>query len=173
MEVRIYADSDADGVLDAGEPLRGSTTTTGSGPGNVGKYTINVAPNYPGTTLLYLVTDPAWRQTAPSTMRAAAISGLYPGAWAVQLADSGGNRTSAGNDFGIQANTAPSANAGPDTTIDEGSRRIASLGSFTDPDSDTWTATVDYGDGSGVQPPHAYRTRHSTSTPTPTTAATR
>src|SRR5258708_11602873 len=25
-------------------------------------------------------------------------------------------------------------------------------GSFTDPGTDTWTATVDYGDGSGVQP---------------------
>src|SRR5207249_932554 len=25
-------------------------------------------------------------------------------------------------------------------------------GSFTDPDPDTWTATVDYGDGSGAQP---------------------
>ena len=26
------------------------------------------------------------------------------------------------------------------------------VGRFTDPGADTWTATVDYGDGSGVQP---------------------
>ena len=41
--------------------------------------------------------------------------------------------------------------AGPDTIIDEGGT-FASSGSFTDEDEDTWTATVDYGDGSVVQP---------------------
>jgi hypothetical protein len=35
--------------------------------------------------------------------------------------------------------------------FNEGSSLIRN-GSFTDPDADTWTATVDYGDGSGVQP---------------------
>src|SRR5262249_50940454 len=29
---------------------------------------------------------------------------------------------------------------------------LSRTGSFTDPGPDTWTATVDYGDGSGVQP---------------------
>jgi hypothetical protein len=36
------------------------------------------------------------------------------------------------------------------TEIDEGST-FSGSGSFTDPGADTWTATVDYGDGSGVQ----------------------
>ncbi|UCD08626.1 MAG: hypothetical protein JSU79_09735 [Dehalococcoidales bacterium] len=40
--------------------------------------------------------------------------------------------------------------AGPDATIDEGDT-FSSSGSFTDLDTDTWTATVDYGDGSGAQ----------------------
>ncbi len=49
------------------------------------------------------------------------------------------------------ANTTPTVDAGPDTTIDE-NETFLYVGSFTDPDVDTWTATVDYGDGSGVQP---------------------
>lgn len=48
------------------------------------------------------------------------------------------------------ANVAPAVDADGDT-IDEGGTFTGS-GSFTDPGADTWTATVDYGDGSGVQP---------------------
>ena len=47
-------------------------------------------------------------------------------------------------------NVAPVVNAGADSTINEGDTFTGS-GSFTDPGSDTWTATVDYGDGSPVQ----------------------
>lgn len=44
-------------------------------------------------------------------------------------------------------NVAPTVDAGPNATIDEGGT-FAGSGSFTDPGADTWTATVDYGDGS-------------------------
>ena len=37
-------------------------------------------------------------------------------------------------------------------TIDEGSTAVNS-GSFSDPGADAWTATVDYGDNTGVQAP--------------------
>ena len=48
-------------------------------------------------------------------------------------------------------NVAPSVNAGSDQPVNEGS--VVNIdGSFTDPGKDEWTATVDYGDGSGVQP---------------------
>jgi hypothetical protein len=50
----------------------------------------------------------------------------------------------------IVNNVAPDVNAGPDDTLNEGQTYIGS-GSFTDPGDDTWTATVDYGDGSGTQ----------------------
>ncbi|MEZ5552745.1 MAG: PKD domain-containing protein [Pseudomonadales bacterium] len=50
-----------------------------------------------------------------------------------------------------QPNTAPVPDAGAGATIVEGDT-FNGAGSFTDPDADTWTATVDYGDGSGVQP---------------------
>ena len=47
---------------------------------------------------------------------------------------------------------APSVDAGPDARILEGSVFV-SEGSFTDPGvNDSWSATVDYGDGSGIQP---------------------
>lgn len=48
-------------------------------------------------------------------------------------------------------NVPPSVNAGPDSEINEGSA-FSQTGAFSDPGADTWTATVDYGDGSGVQP---------------------
>ncbi len=50
-----------------------------------------------------------------------------------------------------EANKTPLVDAGPGGTIDEGDT-FSSSGSFADPGSSAWTATVDYGDGSGVQP---------------------
>ena len=51
----------------------------------------------------------------------------------------------------VSLNEAPTVDAGPDATVNEGTTFTRS-GSFTDPDiGDSWTATVDYGDGSGVQ----------------------
>ncbi|MBW3592235.1 MAG: hypothetical protein KY396_00895, partial [Actinobacteria bacterium] len=49
------------------------------------------------------------------------------------------------------ANTVPTVSAGADAAIAEGAT-FSSSGSFTDPDDGgSWTATVDYGDGSGPQ----------------------
>jgi PKD repeat protein len=49
-----------------------------------------------------------------------------------------------------KANVAPVVNAGPDASINKGST-LSQIGSFTDPDSNSWTATVNYGDGFGIQ----------------------
>ena len=50
------------------------------------------------------------------------------------------------------SNVEPSVQAGPDVTIAPGDS-LSRAGSFSDLGSlDSWTATVDYGDGSGVQP---------------------
>lgn len=51
----------------------------------------------------------------------------------------------------VIVNVAPVVNAGSDATRDEGSL-FSQSGSFTDPGADSWTATVNYGDGSGTQP---------------------
>ncbi len=48
------------------------------------------------------------------------------------------------------ANVAPIVDAGVDTSIDHGGTLIDS-GVFADPGLDAWTATVDYGDGTGVR----------------------
>ncbi len=49
------------------------------------------------------------------------------------------------------ANVAPSVDAGADAAIDEGDT-FSQSGSFTDPGDDSWTATVDYGEGAGEVP---------------------
>ena len=48
-------------------------------------------------------------------------------------------------------NVAPNVDAGPNDTNNEGDT-FTNSGSFTDPGSDTWTATIDYGDGTGTTP---------------------
>ncbi|MEM7000739.1 MAG: PKD domain-containing protein, partial [Pseudomonadota bacterium] len=48
-------------------------------------------------------------------------------------------------------NTPPAVDAGPDASIQEG-QNFSSAGQFVDPDDNTWTATVDYGEGAGPQP---------------------
>jgi len=48
-------------------------------------------------------------------------------------------------------NVAPTVHAGADAIVNEGSA-FSQAGAFTDPGADTWSATVDYGDGSGLQP---------------------
>src|SRR5262249_15390059 len=45
----------------------------------------------------------------------------------------------------------PQVNAGSDVSFAPGGT-LRATGSFVDPSADTWTATVDYGDGSGRQP---------------------
>lgn len=51
----------------------------------------------------------------------------------------------------VQQNLPPVVDAGLDASIDEGDT-FTSSGSFTDPNADTWTATVDYGDGTPPEP---------------------
>ena len=47
-------------------------------------------------------------------------------------------------------NTAPTVDAGIDETLNEGGT-VSRTGSFADPDTNAWTATVNYGDSSGTQ----------------------
>ncbi|WP_445475358.1 PKD domain-containing protein [Methanococcoides methylutens] len=65
---------------------------------------------------------------------------------AVRVTDEGGATDFDSTTVTIN-NVAPDVYAGPDATINEGDT-FDSSGSFTDPGDDTWTATVEYGDGS-------------------------
>jgi hypothetical protein len=72
------------------------------------------------------------------------------------------NQYGGGNaaDFAVTvANVAPTVEAGPDVTLPPGGA-VNRTGSFTDPGTDTWTATVDYGDGSGAQALRLDRKHH-------------
>jgi putative cell wall-binding protein len=53
--------------------------------------------------------------------------------------------------YGASGPSAPVVSAGSDATVTIGST-FSRSGSFTDPDDEGWTATVDYGDGSGPVP---------------------
>ena len=74
----------------------------------------------------------------------------------VQLFDDDGGAAISTSNIRVN-NVPPVVNAGPDTKVDEGEKftRIGvhdGVGSYTDQGVDTVTATVDYGDGTGVQP---------------------
>lgn len=73
------------------------------------------------------------------------------GSYEVTLTVSDGFATGNTSTTATIVNVAPSVDAGPDTFVNEGSL-FSRGGSFTDPGADSWTATVDYGDGSGAQP---------------------
>ncbi len=53
--------------------------------------------------------------------------------------------------FSAVANLVPVVNAGPNGNVFRG-QTFSSAGAFADPGAGPWTATVDYGDGSGEQP---------------------
>lgn len=76
-----------------------------------------------------------------------ADNGSYP----VTLTVSDGYLTDVANATATITNVDPVVSAGSDATVNEGSLYTGS-GSFVDPGAaDTWTATVNYGDGSGTQ----------------------
>ena len=56
--------------------------------------------------------------------------------------------TAASAGAGVASNSRARA-SGADQTIDEGDT-LSGSGSFTDPGADTWTATVNYGEGAGA-----------------------
>lgn len=73
------------------------------------------------------------------------------GAYPVTLTVSDGFAEGDASTTATIVNVAPEVDAGPDASVNEGSV-FARAGSFTDPGADSWTATVDYGDGGGAQP---------------------
>jgi PKD repeat protein len=75
-----------------------------------------------------------------------ADDGTYP----ITLAVSDGFATGTDNATAVVLNVAPTVDIGDDAEIDEGDT-FEREGSFEDPGADSWVATVNYGDGSGVQ----------------------
>ena len=70
----------------------------------------------------------------------------------VRVTDDGSPALSAARTFSIMVNNvAPTVQLGAGATLAQGGT-FSRVGSFTDPGADTWTARVDYGDGTGWQP---------------------
>ncbi|NLG27517.1 MAG: PKD domain-containing protein, partial [Chloroflexi bacterium] len=103
-------------------------------------------------TLTYSIdwdNDGAWdvEQATPAAQHTWTDNGTYTVKG--RISDDDG----AANDYTtdvVVSNATPRVNAGADADIIEGGTFISS-GSFTDPGADSWTAAVDYGDGSAVQ----------------------
>jgi PKD repeat protein len=90
--------------------------------------------------------SPPAKCSAESPSHAYAKNGIYT----VTLTVSDGFLEDEASTSITVTNVAPTVDAGPDATANEGSAFTRS-GSFTDPGDDTWTATVDYGEGAGPQ----------------------
>ncbi|WP_026840924.1 PKD domain-containing protein [Citrifermentans bremense] len=93
-------------------------------------------------------------QPLPLSGKAFSLSHVYPrdGVYdlKVTVSDDDGGVGSATAKVTV-GNVAPVVNAGPDGSIADGAT-FTSSGYFTDPGADSWSATVNYGDGGGDQP---------------------
>ena len=76
---------------------------------------------------------------------------VQSGGYTVTLTVSDGTLTDDATTNVTISNSPPVVNAGADAARNEGAL-FSRSGSFTDPGADSWTATVDYGDGAGEQP---------------------
>jgi PKD domain-containing protein/galactose oxidase-like protein/Kelch motif protein len=84
------------------------------------------------------------------------------GVYMVTLSVSDGKVASTATTGATIANVAPRVGAFAGATLTAGGTYLAT-GAFSDPGADVWTATVDYGDGSGVQALALFGTRFSLS----------
>jgi PKD repeat protein len=97
--------------------------------------------------------DGAGARPLPLHGQAFALAHTYPdnGTYAVTVTITDGHGVVGSAAFVVVvAEVAPVVQLGPDLTVGQG-EPFAGAGSFTDPGADTWTAMVDYGDGTGPQ----------------------
>lgn len=94
----------------------------------------------------------AWDFGDGSSGSGATPSHVYAdnGTYTVTLTVSDGTLIGVAGTTATIANVAPVVGAIADATVQPG-QAYAADGSFSDPGADSWTATVDYGDGSGVE----------------------
>ncbi|MDR1513912.1 MAG: PKD domain-containing protein [Propionibacteriaceae bacterium] len=128
----------------AHEAPEGTATTLDAGA---------VATDLDGDTLTY-----AWDTdddgafddgTGPTASLVFPLVGSYP--FAVQISDGTDTITVPGVADILNVVPAPTVTP-PVGPLDVTTKQLTTTGSFTDPGADTWTATVDYGDGTGPQP---------------------
>jgi hypothetical protein len=131
----------ADATIDAGATFTGQGSVTDPGTADVFKATVDYGD---GTGIQNLTLNPG------NTFD---LSHIYVGTGTftvtVTVLDNGGG-TGTGTFTVTVANAAPVVTVPADVALDEG-EAFTGGGSFTDAGTGPWTATVDYGDGTGVQ----------------------
>lgn len=152
----VYCDANNNGIKDFGEPGITGVTVVLTGTDDLGQSvslqgTTADDGSYefdnlrPGTYAISEVQPPAYRD-GPESLN----SVVYPGTVGTDfIADIGVSAGSGAGSYNF-GELKVVVEAGNDATINEGGA-FTSSGSFADPGSHTWTAMVDYGDGSGVQ----------------------
>ena len=88
-----------------------------------------------------------------SAATSASPTATFPdnGTFAITLRVSDGRATHSATTTVTITNVVPQVSLGATATVDAGTPFLQT-GSWHDPGTDTWTATVDYGDGTGIQP---------------------
>ena len=118
-----------------------SVTVSQTDPGTSDTFTYSFDWDNDGS---YEIVD----QASPSASNTWDDNGTYK--VGVRVKDDDGDVGTATTDVTV-INVAPTVEAGPDDIINEGST-FTNSGSFSDPGADTWTATVNYGDGTEILP---------------------
>jgi large repetitive protein len=91
---------------------------------------------------------------APGTSRNVSVQHRYLASGTFPIGLSWRDEHGEGSDATLAVvlqNVAPTVSVGPPATLRVG-QTLTRIGSLTDPGADRWTATVDFGDGSGSQP---------------------
>jgi hypothetical protein len=142
-----------------GNTLTVQAQATDSNPGSTVLYSLS--PNSPAGAMidpvsgLFVWTPPILEQVTSITIRAT---------------DSANPGLTAATTFTVWVfDVPPTIQAGGNTTIEQGTL-LFRTGQFSAPNPDTWTATVDYGDGSGdhslaLNPDHSFGLDHTYSAP--------
>ncbi len=136
----------ATSVTRDGATLNGGLTDMGTAE------SVQVSFQYGTTSGSYAnETTPVTKDAVPASL-SAAITGLTGGTTYYFRVKAVGDATGYSDElsFTTPTNSDPVVDLGSDVSIVEG-QTFALNGSFTDPDANTWTATVNYGDGTGVQ----------------------
>jgi len=126
--------------VEEGSALAVQVTATDPNPGHTVTYSLD--PGAPaGATINPTSGLLVW--TPPNVQAIYAIP--------IRATDSGPEALSAVENLSVMVfDVPPQISAGINATIDQGTEFVRS-GSFVEPNPDSWKATVDYGDGSGVQ----------------------
>lgn len=148
VHVALTVDSNGDAVLYV-NGVASSNTINGGGPPVYGNGSVVIGNNWQWARTTTQFGGP-FKKGFNGCIDEIRIRGRALSATEIAAIYSSGDGSTCAPSAPEPVNTPPAVDAGEDAAINEGAN-FASTGSFTDPDADSWTATVDYDDGSGPE----------------------